>query len=163
LFAAWKGQFGFPIFNDSDQRRLADAFYDEAIFCARHSDLASEIISGESPKWRANNGVSAVAKRIRAKLREREGQFPKMLRPSAATVLKARLKDAEGELADPKERLANAYGGSLFDLAKTDPKAIARIVLENVGLARTHNIRTALTQAIDAAERKAREKSKQAG
>jgi hypothetical protein len=53
--------------------------------------------------------------------------------------------------------------GSLFDLAKTKADQIARIVLENVGLARTRNIRNALTQAIDAAERKAREKSKQAG
>jgi hypothetical protein len=50
--------------------------------------------------------------------------------------------------------------GSLFDIAKTKADQIARIVLENVGLARTRN---ALTQAIDAAERKAREKSKQAG
>jgi hypothetical protein len=39
---------------------------------------------------------------------------------------------------------------------------MARIVIENVGLPRTHSIRSALTQAIDAAERKAREKSKQA-
>ena len=145
LFASWKAQFGFPIFNDPDQRRHADAVCDEAIFCAKHRDLANEIISGESPKWRANNGVSAVAKRIRAKLREREGQFPKMFRPSTVTVLKARLKDAEGELADAKERLANADSGSLFDLAKTDLKAIARIAIENVGLGRTPSIRNALT------------------
>jgi hypothetical protein len=163
LFAAWKAQFGFPIFNDPDQRRHADAFFDEAIFCARHRDLANEIISGESPKWRANSGVSAVTKRIRAKLREREGQLPKTLRPSTVAVLKARLKDAEGELADAKDRLANTDGGSLFDLARTDPKSIARIAIENVGLARTRNIRNALTQVIDAAERKAHEKSKQAG
>ena len=163
LFAAWKAQFGFPIFNYPDQKRHADAFFDEAIFCARHRDLANEIISGESPKWRANNGVSAVAKRIRAKLREREGQVPKTLRPSTITVLKARLKDAEGELADAKDRLANADGGSLFDLARTDPKAIARIAIENVGLARTRKIRNALTQVIDAADKKAHEKSKQAG
>jgi hypothetical protein len=51
----------------------------------------------------------------------------------------------------------------LFDLARTDPKAIARIALENVGLGRTRHIRDALSQAIDAAERKAREKSKLAG
>jgi hypothetical protein len=56
-----------------------------------------------------------------------------------------------------------AEDGSLFHIAKTKPDQIACIVLENVGLARTRNIRTALTQAIDAAEGKAREKSKQAG
>ena len=56
-----------------------------------------------------------------------------------------------------------AENGSLFDIAKTKPDQIARIVLENVGLARTRNIRNALTQAIDAAEQKSREKSKQAG
>jgi hypothetical protein len=53
--------------------------------------------------------------------------------------------------------------GSLFDIAKTKPDQIARITIENVGLARTRAIRNALTQAIEAAERKAREKSKQAG
>ena len=57
----------------------------------------------------------------------------------------------------------SAEEGSLFEIAKTKPDQIARIVLEIVGLAPTPNIRNALTQAIDAAERKAREKSKQAG
>ena len=56
-----------------------------------------------------------------------------------------------------------AEDGSLFDIAKTKPDQIARIVLENVGLARSRNIRNALTQAIEAAERKTRQKSKQAG
>jgi hypothetical protein len=39
--------------------------------------------------------------------------------------------------------LLNKYanGGSLFDLPRTDPKAIARIAIENVGLARTRKIR----------------------
>ncbi len=57
----------------------------------------------------------------------------------------------------------SAEDGSLFDIAKTKQDQIACIVLENVRLARTRNIRNALTQAIDIAERKAREKSKQAG
>jgi len=56
-----------------------------------------------------------------------------------------------------------AEDGSLFDIAKTKPDQIARIVLENVGLARTRNILNALTQAIEATERKARGKPKQAG
>jgi hypothetical protein len=56
-----------------------------------------------------------------------------------------------------------AEDGSLFDIAKTKPDQIARIVLENAGLARTRNIRNALTQAVEAAERKTRQKSKQAG
>jgi hypothetical protein len=56
-----------------------------------------------------------------------------------------------------------AEDGSLFDIAKTKTDQIARIVLENVGLARTRNIRNALTQAIEATERKARAKPKQAG
>jgi hypothetical protein len=51
----------------------------------------------------------------------------------------------------------------LFDIAKTKPDQIARIVLENVGLSRTRNIRNALTQAVEATERKARGKPKQAG
>jgi hypothetical protein len=56
-----------------------------------------------------------------------------------------------------------AEDDSLFDIAKTKPDQIARIVLENGGLARSRNIRDGLTQAIDTAERKAREKSMLAG
>ena len=59
------------------------------------------------------------------------------------------------EIDWPKTK--RAEDGSLFDIAKTKPDQIARIVLENVGLARTRNVRNALTQAIDATERKARE------
>jgi hypothetical protein len=65
-------------------------------------------------------------------------------------------------LAKVNAEAASADDGSLFDIA-TQPDQIARIVLENVGLARTRNIRNALTQAIDAGERKVREKPKQAG
>jgi hypothetical protein len=42
-----------------------------------------------------------------------------------------------------------AEDGSLFDIAKTKSDQIARIVLESVGLARSRNIRNALTQAIE--------------
>jgi hypothetical protein len=65
------------------------------------------------------------------------------------------------EIDRSKDRSAD--DASLFHIAETKPDQIARIVLENVGLSRTRNIRNALTQAIDATERKAREKSKQAG
>jgi hypothetical protein len=40
----------------------------------------------------------------------------------------------------------SADEGSLFQVAKTNPDQIARIVLEIVGLARNPNIRNALTQ-----------------
>src|SRR5262245_44570563 len=65
------------------------------------------------------------------------------------------------EIEWSKNRIAE--DGSLFAIAKTKPYQIARSVLENVGLARTRNICNALTQAVEAAELKAREKSKQAG
>jgi hypothetical protein len=65
-------------------------------------------------------------------------------------------------LAKVSAEAAPADDGSQFDIA-TQPDQIARIVIENVGLARTRSIRSALTQAIDAAERKAHQKPKQAG
>jgi hypothetical protein len=53
--------------------------------------------------------------------------------------------------------------GGLFDIAKTDPKDIARYTGENVGLVRTRKIRDALTQWLSDAEGKLRKKSKPAG
>jgi hypothetical protein len=58
----------------------------------------------------------------------------------------------EREIDWPKTK--RAEDGSLFDIAKTKPDQIARIVLD---------IRSALTQAIDAAERRTCQKSKQGG
>jgi hypothetical protein len=72
-FAAWKAQFGFPIrFNSLDDEKEAKAYFDDAIVCARNRPLAEQIITELGPKWRANNGVSALSRRIRDILRDRE-------------------------------------------------------------------------------------------
>jgi hypothetical protein len=72
-FRSWKAQFGFPVeFDNLDEEKQVKAYFDDAILCASHRGLAEEIIYQLGPKWRANNGVSALARRIRDILRDRE-------------------------------------------------------------------------------------------
>jgi hypothetical protein len=94
---------------------------------------------------------------------ETKGAAPpqKVVHEQEVERLKADIEMRDREIDWLKSK--RAEDGSLFDIAKTKPDQIARIVLENVGLARSRNIRNALTQAIEAAERKTRQKSKQAG
>jgi hypothetical protein len=112
------------------------------------------------------NHPTAMKRRYEAthKVADTKGAAPKpqkVAQEREVERLKAAVEMRDREIEWLKTKAAE--DGSLFDIAKTKPDQIARIVLENVGLARTRNIRNALTQAIDAGERKAREKPKQAG
>ena len=71
-----------------------------------------------------------------------EGAVPKICVPFCVSGLVSRY--AGREIDWSKNRSADE--GSLFQVAKTNPDQIARIVLEIVGLARNPNIRNALTQ-----------------
>jgi len=62
----------------------------------------------------------------------------------AVLRLRAGIEIRGREIDWSKNRSADE--GSLFQVAKTNPDQIARIVLEIVGLARNPNIRNALTQ-----------------
>jgi hypothetical protein len=110
------------------------------------------------------NHPTAMKRRYEAthKVAETKGAKPqKVAHEQEVERLKADIEMRDREIDWLKGK--RAEDGSLFDIAKTKPDQIARIVLENVGLARSRNLRNALTQAIDEAERKARAKSKQAG
>jgi hypothetical protein len=112
------------------------------------------------------NHPTAMKRRYEAthKVADTKGAAPKpqkVAQEREVERLKAAVEMRDREIEWLKTKAAE--DGSLFDIAKTKPDQIARIVLENVGLARTRNLRNALIQAIDASEGKAREKSKQAG
>jgi hypothetical protein len=163
-FAAWKRQMNFPAYNDPVAAKAANALYDEAIFCASHRELANEIIASESVKWRANSGVSGLAKRIRTRLRadaEQRASTTKT-KPTSLKGENARLKAQNATLKDQVERVLES-GGSLFDLKKTPHQIKARIVFETLLLAETRKFRDALSQAISDAERRLRNKKAGAG
>lgn len=72
-FQAWKRQFGFPVdFANSDEEKKVLAYFDDAIVCAAHRNIAEEIMYQEDARWRANNGVSGLARRVRNVLRDKE-------------------------------------------------------------------------------------------
>jgi hypothetical protein len=76
-FATWKRTYKFP------EGKEAKAFYDDCIVCAEHRETADSIIAGLSIADKARVGVSGLAKRVRARLREdMEGPPP----PSAASA-----------------------------------------------------------------------------
>jgi hypothetical protein len=92
-FAEWKSAFKFPTGKD------AERFYDEAIVCAQHRQIAETIISALDAKQKAELGVFGLAKRVRTKLREFEGTPIKKKIPR-----KARDEEFHGRLTDLEER-----------------------------------------------------------
>jgi hypothetical protein len=130
-FFAWKTRFGFPTTKDYTP------LYDAAIVCAEHRQDADDIIGSLSVKERIKLGIHGLAKRVRERIREREGGLRK---PHAAAVkrltplaaMKAGAEAAEGELADAKERLAAEVDGDAFDFRrhKRKPEYIAKQIFE---------------------------------
>lgn len=98
---------------------------------------------------RSLNHPTALKRRYEAthRVAETKGAAPKLQKVAHEQEV-AHLKAAVEMRGREVEWLKTkpAEDGSLFDIAKTKPDQIARIVLENVGLARTRNIRNALAQ-----------------
>jgi hypothetical protein len=64
-----------------------NGFYDDAIVCAQNRELAETIIGELTSRQRAEMGVAGLSKRIRAKLKEFEGD-EKPQRKKRASELK---------------------------------------------------------------------------
>lgn len=153
----WKMRFGFP----TDP--AFNSFCDAAIYCAQNRSIADEVIASLPVKRRAELGIQGLVKRVRERVREARGEPRKPPKPSPVATLKQKLSDAEGELADAKERLAATDEGSLFDLRKDTAEEIAEIILKHLHLARTRGIRNALTKVIKREEEAIHNKPKPAG
>jgi hypothetical protein len=97
-FRQWKDLFRFPT------GKQAENFYDAALVVAQHRSIADAIIAGLDQKQRADMGAFGLAKRVRSKLNEFEGEAAKPRRPSPS-----RLSDLEaemvGRLQDIEERI----------------------------------------------------------
>jgi hypothetical protein len=161
-FYAWKQRMGYP--TDKSYSPL----YDSAIVCAEHRADSDEIIASLSVRERIRLGIHGLAKRVRERINEREGGLRKPHKPrlSPLKAMKEKLDEAESQLRDANERLAatdNGDDGSLFDLVKTEPKRIAKIIVENCAWTRTVALRDALTDAIAVVKSRQRSKSKPAG
>lgn len=91
----WKKAFKFREGKD------AEAYYDYAIVCAQHRTIADEIVSLLSVKQKAEMGMSGLAKRVRAKVKELE-EGPKPVQPQKPQSWR---KEVDGRLADVEERM----------------------------------------------------------
>jgi hypothetical protein len=107
-FRAWKAQFGFPVeFANLDEEKQVKAYFDDAILCASHRDLAEEIVYQLGPKWRANNGVSALARRIRDILRDRDKKAEEGVEDDEEDLTKTRRKTKDEIEADTTKTLTD--------------------------------------------------------
>jgi hypothetical protein len=97
----WKKAFKFR------EGKEAQNYYDYAIVCAQHRSIADGIIATLSDRQRHEMGMSGLAKRVRAKLREIE-DGPKPVKPPKPKGLRGEVDDVKGELADLRERIAAA-------------------------------------------------------
>lgn len=110
-FRDWKKGFGFP------ESKEASSFYDHAIICAQHRDLADAIIAELSVKQREEIGVFGLATRVKAKVREMDPSYRKRARVSKTAPLREQMQNLRGEISDLKERvMAN------------EPKALSEVV-----------------------------------
>jgi hypothetical protein len=116
-FREWKAMLKFPTGKD------AEALYDAAIVCAQHRAIAEEIIASLDIKRRVEMGVFGLAARVRAKVRELEGQprQPKLARRNE-------LANVKGELADIREELTAARSENPFAYWRESPREVARIL-----------------------------------
>jgi hypothetical protein len=134
-FVEWKSAFKFPTGKD------AERFYDEAIVCAQHRQIAETIISALDGKQKAEMGVFGLAKRVRAKLREFEGTPKRSRKPRAA-----RDDQFDGRLRDVEERQRSEEPLKWWE---NDPGNIGRAMARrNRDAAR--QLATAILAALDA-------------
>jgi hypothetical protein len=71
FFAKWKRTYHFP------EGKEAEAFYDDCLVCAQHRETAESILTALPIKTRARMGISGLAKRVRARVKEdKEGPRP---------------------------------------------------------------------------------------
>jgi|HubBroStandDraft_6_1064221.scaffolds.fasta_scaffold376371_2 hypothetical protein len=98
------------------------------------------------------------------KIKDGDDKPPRL---SPIATLKARLQEAEDQLATAKKEIAGlklrSTDGSLFDLHKDTAGDIAETAFRHVGLARTRGLRDALTQVIKREEAALRRQPKPAG
>jgi hypothetical protein len=139
-FQTWKVQFGFPVeFENLDHEKQVKAYFDDAILCASQRDLAEEIVYQLGPKWRANNGVSALARRIRDILRDRKGKAKAGVEDDGEDMTKTRRKTGEEIVADAQKELAELRAAVVrlkdnpFPWWTGSPEAGARSMYEDRG------------------------------
>src|SRR5262249_46098358 len=68
--------------------------------------VADAIIASLPVKRRAELGIQGLVKRVRERVREERGEPRKPPKTSPLTVMKHRLSETEGKLADAEEKLA---------------------------------------------------------
>jgi hypothetical protein len=165
--SAYNRAFGDWLNERSWARDLDKPTRNHLFWCADNRNNIEAWRETLAPNERARlNHPTALKRRYEAthKVVKTKGVAPKpqkVAHEQEVERLKAAVEMRDREIEWLKTK--RAEDGSLFDIAKTKTDQIARIVLENVGLARTRNIRNALTQAIESTARKARAKPKQAG
>jgi hypothetical protein len=138
-FAEWKSAFKFPPGKD------AERFYDEAIVCAQHRQIAETIISALDVKQKASLGEFGLAKRVRTKLAEFDGTPAKKPRKPRA----AREDEFDGRLRDVEERQRSEEPLSYWE---TDPDAIGRVMARR-NRASARRLAAAIVAALDDGDR----------
>ena len=117
-FSQWKDAMKFP------RSKEHNALYDAAIVCARHRQLAETIIAGLDLKHRVEMGIFGLAARVRAKLREFEGET----KPRQPPRTNAMLAEVRGQLADMREELAAARSENPIAHWQTAPAETGRVM-----------------------------------
>jgi hypothetical protein len=100
---------------------------------------------------RLNSPISA-RQRVEKVLKARAGGTEDRERVSPVALLRQQIADRDRALAELKIKLDHARGGSLFDLERDSPDAIARVVIDNVSSTKCYKIRDSLSKAIKARE-----------
>jgi hypothetical protein len=96
-FREWKKAFKFR------EGKEAENYYDAAIVCAQHRTIASEIVNLLNVKQKTEMGMFGLAKRVRNKVRELEGEpAPVRAKPESWR------REFAGRLAEIEERVASA-------------------------------------------------------
>lgn len=113
-FAKWKREFGFDVTPTGEKVPLA--FLADCIVCARHRDIANDIIASLDANQRINVGISGLAKRVRTQVNAieaatRASEAPP--KPAAAPVAPKPAPQAEAvrsapaPLPDPVQKAAD--------------------------------------------------------
>jgi hypothetical protein len=117
FFAKWKRAYHFP------EGKEAEAFYDDCIVCAQHRETAESILTALPIKTRAGMGVSGLAKRVRARLKEDLEGPPPPRKPRVANAEEIRIANDNAELrtalAQTRENPFPWWNGSAKEAARS--------------------------------------------
>jgi hypothetical protein len=101
-FARWKIEFGFKVTREGE--KVPKDFLADCIVCARHRDMANDIIGALDANQRISVGISGLAKRVRNRLNEIKTA---VLRAGEAALTDAAFKGDANRRVNPSTNAQN--------------------------------------------------------